>query len=319
MRIDCAPMEGITGYHFRLTHNRWFGGIDQYYLPFLSPTHTHSFSKKEWQDVLPENNEGLRVIPQILTRVADDFLWAASDLAALGYTEINLNLGCPSGTVVAKGKGSGFLGTPQELNKFLDRIFTSCSLKISVKTRLGLHDPEEFYPLLELFQQYPIHELIIHPRVQKEFYKFPVHRDFFTSIFPNCTLLICYNGDLATAEQCAQTRDQFPSLQSIMLGRGLIGDPALARKVNGGAPADIETLRAFHDDLYERYCISFNSRHNAMMRMKELWFYLIGLFDDNEKAAKALRKASDHTVFEARVSDIFQNLPLRTENASSCN
>ncbi len=318
MRYDCAPMEGITGRHFRLVHNRWFGGIDQYYLPFLSPTHTHSFSKKEWQEVLPENNEGLRVVPQILTRVADDFLWAASDLAALGYTEVNLNLGCPSGTVVAKGKGSGFLSKPQELKVFLDQIFSSCPIKISIKTRLGLSDPQEFYPLLELFHQYPIHELIIHPRVQKDFYKFPARREVFSSVLPNCTLPICYNGDLATAEQCTHFCSQHPSLQAIMLGRGLIGDPALARKAAGGAAADKETLRAFHDELYECYCTSFNSRHNAMMRMKEIWFYLIGLFEDNGKAAKALRKTSDNAAFEAQVSDIFQHLSLRQENTTSC-
>lgn len=318
MRYDCAPMEGVTGQHFRLAHDHWFGGVDQYYLPFLSPTHTHSFSKKEWQEVLPENNTGLRVVPQLLTRSSDDFLWAAAELAALGYTEVNLNLGCPSGTVVSKGKGSGFLGKPQELQVFLDKVFSRCSIKISIKTRLGLTAPDEFYPLLELFCQYPIHELIIHPRIQKDFYKCPARREVFARVLPICTLPVCYNGDLATVEQCAQVSAQHPSLRAVMLGRGLIGDPALARKAKGGKGADRETLRAFHDELYESYCSAFGSRHNAMMRMKELWFYMIGLFDENEKAAKALRKASDYAVFEAQVSDIFCRLPLKQENHTSC-
>lgn len=318
MRYDCAPMEGITGRLYRLAHKRWFGGIDRYYMPFLSPTQTHVFAKKEWLEILPENNEGLHVIPQLLTKNADDFLWAAKELAAVGYHEVNLNLGCPSGTVVAKGKGSGFLGHPQELRKFLDQIFSECSLKISIKTRLGLLTPEEFPPLLELFQQYPVSELIIHPRIQKDFYKHPARRNVFDKYVNEYTLPIGYNGDLSTAAQCQDFCDTHPSVQAVMLGRGLIGDPALARKAVGGPPADKLSLQAFHDQLYENYCISFGSRRNAMMRMKEIWFYLIGLFDDHDKHAKALRKAADSAAFEARVADIFRELPLRQDNTSSC-
>ena len=150
-------------------------------------------------------------------------------------------------------------------------------MEISVKTRLGLVDPEEFGPLLELFNRFPIKELTIHPRVQKDMYKYPVRREDFASAFPQCAMPVCYNGDLNTVADCQDIRQEYPSLVSIMLGRGLIGDPALARKVKGGAPAALDTLRAFHDQLYESYCDSFKSRRNAMMRMKELWFYLIGL------------------------------------------
>lgn len=314
MRYDCAPMEGVTGHIFRLAHHRWFGGIDRYYMPFLSPTQTHSFSRREWSDLLPENNEGLSVIPQLLTRNADDFLWAASELADSGYTEVNLNLGCPSGTVVAKGKGSGFLGRPQELEEFLDRIFSRCPLRISIKTRLGLNDPDEFPALLELFQRYPVPELIIHPRVQKDFYRHPARWDVFAAILPACRLPVCCNGDLATAERCAAFRTRFPSVTALMLGRGLIGDPALARKLSGGSAADRDSLRAFHDQLYEDYCTAFGSRRNAMMRMKELWFYMIGLFEDDGKAYKTLRKASDFHVYEAQIVHIFRDLPLREDN-----
>ena len=318
MRIDCAPMEGITGHQYRLAHNKWFGGIDRYYIPFLSPTQTHSFSGKCWREVLPENNPGICVIPQLLTRNADDFIWAARDLSSVGYREVNLNLGCPSGTVVAKGKGSGFLAHPIELKEFLDRIFSSCSINISIKTRLGITSPDEFNQLLEIFQQFPVHELIIHPRVQKDFYKLPARRNEFTSRVDQFTLPICYNGDLSTVEQCQSVSNEFPFLRAIMLGRGLVGDPALARKLTGGSAADSKTLEGFHNDLYENYCRDFQSRRNAMMRMKEIWFYLIHLFDDNEKAAKQLRKTSDSNAFEAQVKHIFNTLPLRSDNNQSC-
>ncbi len=318
MYFYCAPMEGITGHLFRLAHNRWFGGIDRYYMPFLSPTKTQSFTKKEWRDVLPEHNQGVHVVPQILVRNANDFLWAANDLYAIGYTEVNLNLGCPSGTVVSKGKGSGFLGHPQELEIFLDRIFSESPIKISIKTRLGLLDPDEFPPLLELFHHYPVEELTIHPRVQKDFYKLPARRDCFANALQNCRLPVCYNGDLATVRQCVEFNQEFPHVQSIMLGRGLIGDPALARKARGGHPATREELKSFHDQLYEEYCIAFNSRKNAMMRMKELWYYLFGLFDDDGRSSKALRKTSDPIAFETQANHILSNLPLKVDNPTSC-
>lgn len=318
MKFDCAPMEGITGRLFRQAHNRWFGGIDRYYIPFLSPTQTHVFGKKEWQEVLPEHNEGLYAVPQLLTRNADDFLWAAKELAAIGYKEVNLNLGCPSGTVVAKGKGAGFLARTDELASFLDQIFSACPIQISIKTRLGLADPSEFSFLLELFQRYPVQELIVHARIQKDFYKLPARREVFAAHLSKYTLPICYNGDLATTEQCTDFFREFPNVASVMLGRGIIGDPALARKALGGNPADIDTLRSFHEELYESYCTAFNSRRNAMMRMKELWFYLIGLFEDSEKAGKALRKTADSNSFEAQINYIFAHSPLRRDNPFSC-
>lgn len=318
MRIYCAPMEGITGRFFRQAHNKWFGGVDKYYIPFLSPTQTHVFGNKEWQEVLPENNHGLYAVPQLLTKNADDFLWAAKELAAIGYQEVNLNLGCPSGTVVSKGKGSGFLSHIDELSIFLDQIYTSCPIAISIKTRLGVNDPAEFSMLLELFQRYPVHELIVHARVQKDFYKLPARRDFFASYLPKYTLSVCYNGDLSTSDQCHTFCAQFPNVASVMLGRGLIGDPALARKSLGGAPADIKSLQGFHDELFESYCVAFQNSRNAMMRMKELWFYLIGLFDNSEKAGKSLRKATERSTFEAHVNSIFANCPLRQDNTFSC-
>ncbi len=316
MRIDCAPLEGVTGRFFRQVHNRRFGGIDRYYAPFLSPTQSHCFGKKELDQVLPEHNQGICMIPQLLTRNAEDFLWAAGELAAMGHSEVNLNLGCPSGTVVAKGKGSGFLARYEELTVFLEEIFARCPIEISVKTRLGLTDPEEFGPLLELFNRFPVKELIVHPRVQKDMYKYPVRRENFAASLPHCTLPLSYNGDLNTTADCISIQQEFPALEGIMLGRGLIGDPALARKVKGGSAASLDELRTFHDELFESYCKSFQSRRNAMMRMKELWFYLIGLFEDDGKHGKALRKAADDKEFEARANAIFRDLPLKSENTA---
>lgn len=313
MRVYFAPMEGITGYLYRQAHHRCFGGVDRYYMPFLSPGQGHRFTRRDLQDVLPEHNQGLRAVPQLLTKRSEDFLWCAGALADMGYGEVNLNLGCPSGTVAAKGKGSGFLAFPEALDRFLEEIFAAAPVKISVKTRLGVRDPDEFGPILEIYNKYPIAELTIHPRVQKDFYKNHVRLDHFAAALAACRCPVCYNGDLAAVSDCAACSARFPAAQALMLGRGLIADPALARKLRGGPGASREELRAFHDGLYRSYAAAFGSERNAMLRMKEVWFYLIHLFQDGERLSKRIKKAADPRDFEGAAAEIFQSLPLRAD------
>lgn len=308
-----APMEGITGHLYRKTHQTYFPGADKYFMPFCSPRQDHTFTRRELSGLLPEHNEGVPAVPQLLTRNAQDFLWAAGELAAMGYQEVNLNLGCPSGTVVAKGKGSGLLGRPRELEAFLDAIFSAAPIPISVKTRLGLNDPEEFGPLLELFRRYPIHELTVHPRVRKDLYRGRPRIDYFAAALENSPFPVCCNGDLFTPAATAALSSRFPAASAFMMGRGAVADPALFRKLKGGPPAAREELRAFHNTLYERYCTAFGSRRNAMLRMKEVWYYHIGLFAGGERLHKALRKEQDPRAYKRLTEELFASLPLRTE------
>lgn len=233
--------------------------------------------------------------------------------AAMGYPEINLNLGCPSGTVVAKGKGSGFLGLPEELERFLDTVFDAAPCAVSIKTRLGLREPEESGPLLALFRRYPLAELIVHPRVQKDMYKNTPRRAYFARALADSPFPVCYNGDLYTVPALEAFQAEFLAAERIMLGRGLAGDPALARKAGGGPVAGREELRAFHDQVYEGYAEAFGSRRNAMLRMKEVWFYLIHLFGDSQRHAKAIRKARDTGEYESAVTAVFRELELLPE------
>lgn len=310
MKVEFAPMEGVTSVWYRQTHRRWFGGVERYYTPFLSPTQDHVFPKRELREVQPAGNEGTPLVPQLLTRRAEDFLWAATALADIGYREVNLNLGCPSGTVTAKRKGAGFLAVPQELEAFLNEIFSQCPIAISIKTRLGISDPEEFWAVLEIYNRYPIQELIIHPRVQKDQYKNHPRREVFRAAAARSKAPVCYNGDLYTVEAVEKFQRECPGVERVMLGRGLIGDPALARKLAGGPAASKEELRGFLAEIYESYAQGFGSRHSAMLRMKELWCYLICLFRDGAKYGKAIRKAKDPTEYETRVTAVFRELEL---------
>lgn len=314
MRCYFAPMEGVTGWVFRQAHHRYFGGVKKYFLPFYSPTHDRNFTAREMRDLLPEHNAGLPAVPQVLTKVPEDLLWAVERFRDMGYTEVNLNLGCPSGTVVAKGKGSGMLADPESLDRFLDQVFSVRWTQISVKTRLGIRDPEEFYKILAVFDRYPICELTVHVRVQKDFYREKARGEWFRYAVEHTSLPLCYNGDLVSAADCAGFGRAYPDVP-VMLGRGLVSDPALARKANGGPPADRESLRAFHDEVYHGYCADFGSARNAVSRMKELWFYLVSLFEVDPKLEKAMKRSASPSEYEGLADRILAESPLRRDAA----
>lgn len=310
MFLDLAPMEGITGAIYRKMHHEYFPGVDRYYMPFLSPTKEHRFGARELREILPENNPETIVVPQLLTKVAADFLWAASELAAMGYKEVNLNLGCPSGTVTAKGKGSGMLADPQTLDRFLDGVFSAAPCAVSVKTRLGMESSEEFEAILEIYNRYPISELIIHPRVRKDFYRHPIRKEVFDKAMKDSKNPVSYNGSIVTNTDYALLVAKYPDLSAVMIGQGLIADPFLAGKVKYGIRGDKEKLKEFHDRLFETYAEQFQSRPNAMMRMKEMWTYLICSFGDHDRHRKKILKAKTPEEFLTSTASVFRDLPL---------
>jgi tRNA-dihydrouridine synthase len=307
MQYYFAPLEGLTDSIFRRLHHKYFPGLDRYYTPFLSPTVHRTLTPKEAKEIPPADSIGFPVIPQLLTKCADDFIWMAQQCRELGYTQVNLNLGCPSGTVTAKGKGSGMLRDPEALDCFLDQIFRVQPLDISVKTRIGFDSPEEFPWLLKIFNRYPIKELIIHPRVRSAFYQGDVHMDAFAYAAKNCVIPLCYNGDLSSLLQINQFSEAFPQIGAVMLGRGLIRDPGMLTP--GGTTA--EALEAFYGELLEEYLVAFGGSRNAMFRLKEHWGMLIHRFDGNDKLAKRLRKTTDLAEYRAITAEIFHTLPLK--------
>ena len=274
-------------------------------MPFLSPTMHRCLTRKEERELPEADSVPFVAIPQILTKNPEDFLWAAQQCADRGYLEVNLNVGCPSGTVVAKGKGSGMLSDPEGLDRFLDRVFSEAALPVSVKTRVGLKSDEEFPRLLEIFDRYPIRELIIHPRVRTDFYKPPLRLESFSYALEHTQLTLCYNGDILGIADLNRIQAQFPQVDAFMLGRGLVGDPGMLTP--GGT--EIADLERFHDHLLEEYSVCFGSTRNAMFRMKENWFYLAQHFDGGEKLFKSLRKTTDLVEYRRITAEIFHSLP----------
>ena len=309
MRYYFAPMEGITDSIYRQTHHKYYPGLDRYYMPFLSPTIHRTLTHKEDRELPMADSVPFCAVPQILTKVAEDFLWAAGICRDRGYEEVNLNLGCPSGTVVSKGKGSGMLRDIDGLDRFLEEIFAASPLPISVKTRLGLENGEEFPRLLDIFNRYPIQELTIHPRVRKQFYDGSVDMEMFRYAVANSRNPLCYNGDLTSLQQIEAFRQEFPGIEAVMIGRGLIADPGML------SPGTVATLEAFHNELLERYLEAFGGSRNAMFRLKENWHFLITQFEGSEKLWKQLRKTTDLGEFRAITTQIFHTLPYKNELA----
>ena len=310
MDIYFAPMEGVTDYIYRRLHRRFFPGADRYYTPFLSPTQNHIFPPRELRQVTPENNAGICLVPQLLTKNATDFLWAAGELAAMGYGEVNLNAGCPSGTVTAKGKGAGLLADKDSLRRLLDGIFSGdCPAAVSVKTRLGVRDAAEFGPILDIYNDYPISQLVIHARTRTEMYAGPVHLDAFALALAASRAPVCYNGDIRAPEDVSALAERFPDLGAVMIGRGLAADPALAGRIRGGG-ADRDALYRFHEALCDAYCLAFGGPQSAIHRMKAIWSYMLASFQGGERYAKALAKTRRWPDFVAVTEEIFASLPL---------
>ena len=308
--FSCAPMEGLTGQVFRQTLLRHFPGDIRFFSPFISPTSSPSLDSREMRDVQPEDNKGVDLIPQILSNRAEDFLFTARKLEQLGYREVNLNLGCPSGTVTARGRGAGFLGRYEDLKQFLDRIFLDCPLPISVKTRLGVKSPDEFPALLSLFNCYPVKELIIHPRVREDFYRGPVRKDSFALAAAQVNMPLCYNGNIFTAVDFGLVRKEFPSVRSFMVGRGLIANPALIRELSGGAPIEKDELYSFHNGLMNGLKgLGWDDRV-VLCHMKEYWYYMSCLFTERHKQLKRIGKAQSMSAYLGAVEALFRQESL---------
>ena len=283
VKLYAAPMEGLTTCLWRQVHREIFGGADRYYTPFLSPNANLEFQTKELREVTGGERD---LVPQLITNRAEYFIWGARELQKLGYDEVNFNLGCPGGTVVAKHKGSGLLTDPAELDAVLGEIFTALpDMKISVKTRVGRYDAAEWDRLLAVYEQYPIAELTVHPRVQKEFYHGTARRALFRATMERTKLPLVYNGDVGAPDDKALAWGC-----PVMVGRGLLARPALFREIKGGASATREELSACHDALLKGYRDLFGDLP-AIHKMRELWNYLRASFADTEPYLKRIRKA----------------------------
>lgn len=292
MKLYFAPLEGITTNVYRNLHNKMFGGCDKYFSPFIAPSDSERLSVRSVRDILPETNEvPLEVQCLVNSNIAfSNFMKKAK---SLGYESVNINFGCPSGTAVSKGKGAGALKDLDKLEKFLSTAFENPPCEISIKTRVGFYEYGEFEEILEIYNKYPISELIVHPRVRQDFYKGePDFKSFDLAYKSFDVKKLCYNGNISSCINFFEIKEKYPDINSVMIGRGAVKNPAIFREINGGKPASTAELVRFSNELEKRYIKLYQTEMNALWKLKEIWLYQIENYPSEKKIAKIIKKTS---------------------------
>lgn len=312
MKLYLAPMEGYTNYVYRNIHKKYYHKMDKYFTPFIATNKKASLNSKELKDIHPDENQGLNIIPQLMTNHAGDCISTYQRIKSLGYEEVNINMGCPSGTVTNKGRGAGMLYDTDKLQLFLDELFQNPPLKISIKTRLGRYEADEFYSILEIFNQYPLEELIIHPRTREDYYKNSPNINMFIEAMKISKNPLCYNGNVFSVQDYKKLIETIPSLNRLMIGRGLIGNPELADDIydviknnqNLNENRNLKKIKDFHDELLLVNSAILSGDTNILYKMKSYWVYMGDVFCDR-KTIKKIKKTNNLEEYKSIVDTIW--------------
>lgn len=301
MDIYFAPMEGMTPPLLRTLHNEFFGGCDKYFTPFISTNENYSLNQKEKKDIDPELNKGLNLVPQIISNSAEQSAGYIMNISGkYGYKEININMGCPSGTVVSKNKGSGMLKDKKFLEEYMDELFSFLYdgkenvPDISIKTRIGFYSEDEHKELTDLIMAHPVKQVIIHPRSRVRMYEGSTNLDAFTYMYDalkSAGIGVVYNGDIKTPEDYERISKDYSDLDAVMIGRGLLSDPSLARRIKGGKCVDNEEYLSYMEALLNGYAEQLGNDKHILAKMKDLWNLAKPAFSGNEKGFKDMSKA----------------------------
>lgn len=315
MKLYFAPLEGVAGFIYRNAQIDMFGGADKYFAPFVCPSHNPKMAGKEIRDILPENNRNnIELIPQILANNSEYFIRGAKQIVQMGYKEINFNAGCPSGTVVSKGRGAGFLRDTWEMERFFDSVFEcidreGLEFDVSVKTRIGVEDVEEFPEILEVYNKYPFSEIIIHPRTRIQMYKGEPNVESFEYAVSNSKNKLCYNGNVYTVNDYKNITEKY-SIDAVMMGRGVLRNPNLFNEIRGGEKITLKQIYEFQNRIYNDYKEKIPSDKQVLYKMKEVWNYLSYNFSEQHKCEKLVRKAQDCRQYDKAVNEIMEKMEL---------
>jgi tRNA-dihydrouridine synthase len=309
--IYSSPLQGYTDFRFRNAFQRFFGGVDRYIAPYIRVNDRLEIKPANERDILPANNTSIDLIPQIITRDADEFLFVAKHVRNLGYTELNWNLGCPYPMVAKKGMGSGLLSMPVKIDEILNRVFSETDIKVSVKMRLGYESPQEIFHVLPVLEKYRLANITIHPRIGKQLYRGEVDLKAFEECLGRTSHNIFYNGDITSVRSFREMKDRFPAIDHWMIGRGLFADPFLSAMIKADNPVypvnRYEVLYSFHDALFSSYEEALSGQKHLLMKMYSFWEFFIQSFPNSQKGLKKIKKSRSLSVYREAVKQIINN------------
>ncbi|WP_440066394.1 tRNA dihydrouridine synthase [Tenacibaculum discolor] len=306
-----SPLQGFTDFRFRNAQQKYFGGIDTFYAPYIRLNGKFKIKSSYERDLLPENNTTLTVIPQVITNDAEEFLFVAKYVQSLGYKELNWNLGCPYPMVTKSGMGSGLICNPTRIDEILHRAHNETNILVSMKMRMGYENSEEILHTFPILDKYPLKNVAIHARIGKQLYKGGVDLDAFQKCIDVAKHQLYYNGDITTVAGFKAMKERFPSITHFMIGRGLIADPFLPQMIKDNTteyPKDRwKIFGEFHDEIYQQYDAALSEPTPIKMKMLGFWEYFSQSFSDPRKTYKKIKKATNPKKYQAAVKDILDS------------
>jgi len=311
MNLYSSPLQGFTDFRFRNAFQKYFGGIDTFYSPYIKLNGKLEIKSSYQRDILPENNSTLTVIPQIITNDADEFLFVAKFVKQLGYKELNWNLGCPYPMVAKCGMGSGLISNTTQIAHILEKVHQESDIVVSLKMRMGYENASEIIDVFPILDQYPIKNIAIHARIGKQLYKGGVDLDAFETCIKHTKHKIYYNGDITTVEKQKELQERFPKINDWMIGRGLISNPFLPSQIKNNTsefPEDrLQIFKSFHDEIYQEYDAFLQGPTPIRMKMLGFWEYFSTSFSNPQKTLKKIKKAGSSKNYQIAVAEIFKD------------
>ena len=303
-----SPLQGFTDYRFRNAFQKYFGGIDTFYAPYIRLNGKFVIKPAYQRDLQLKNNDTLTVIPQIMTCSADEFLFVVKYVQELGYKELNWNLGCPYPMVTNRGMGSGLIKDPEKIDHILDRVHSETDITVSMKMRMGYEDSTEILDVFPVLEKYPIKNVAIHARIGKQLYKGGVDLESFQKCLDTSKQKIYYNGDITSVQGYRDMTERFPQIDHWMIGRGLISDPFLPTMIKENTteyPEDrMEVFGKFHDTLYAEFESALSGPKHILMKMHSYWEYFGASFEENQKLIKKIKKAKSIRAYDEAVRSL---------------
>ena len=301
-KIEFAPLQGYTDAIYRTMHNKVFGGINSYYSPFIR-LEKGEVRQKDIKDILPENNENINLVPQIIVNSNEEFLKLTESVSNLGYKRIDINMGCPFPLQTKKGRGAALLQNTNHLEDIVESINSINDIDFSIKMRLGMDSAEDAKGALEIINKAKLHHLTIHPRIAKQQYKGEIDYQTFDYIYQNCLHPIIYNGDILSKEDIYNIINIYPKIEGIMIGRGLLAKPYLAMELNKtirlSVSERLSMIMKLHDAIYDHYSSVMQGEHQLLLKMKTFWEYLDE--EIGKKPYKAIKKSVNIKKYELAI------------------